>query len=272
MRRSDKILSGAKAQADGLGFENSLDLAHKAFRARGIAWIEHLPVPTVPAGPVLRRLSRKQRYDYDGVLGPNAGPSYDLGRWFGLAIAMEAKATAEQKPSLPIVKEDGSSGGLKIHQLDALAEAWRDFGVIAVLVWRNGDQRLVLLPPAVDRAHRTFHAGGRRSIPVAAFEPFDVVPYPQHSIVEDWLYPVRGWLQSNGRPCPAQSRLKDYDMVNYRYDEGSKTVTIPVVGDGEDIVLENVTADQHMLNHLAIRATSPEDLRSRIESIGPANE
>lgn len=286
MAKSTAILAGVAAQADGQAFEHTLNLTHAAYRETGMASIDQMPVPTAPAAAtlsryrvrvpykmlaILRILKRRQGYDYWGTFGPNAGPSYDLGRWFGLSIAAEAKSTTKRQSALRLLDEKQGGGGMKMHQLNALADSWRDFGVISVIIWRNGSERYVLLPPAVLLARDRFRDGGRHSVPVAEFESFDAVRYPRHPIVEDWLYTVRGWLESVGRPCPAMSTLKDYEMVNYKINEGDKTVTA-FDGEGNEHLIEDVLMDFPMINSLAVKAENVDQFKTWLKDLAPANE
>lgn len=280
MARVTDVLAGARAQADGQRFENMLDIAHATYRSYGIADIYQLPVPTAPAKtPPFRILSHRQRFDYVGVFGPNAGPRGNPGAWFGLAIAMEAKASAKRKPSLPIIddrKRGARGAGIKYHQLDSLVRTWLDFGSVAALVWRNGQDRLVLLPPDLLTSLEDFLADRRKSIPADRFTAFDVVPYEARGrgrdpVVEDWLYTLRCWLEQTGRPCPGQSRRKDFDMVNYRVNEVEKLITTFEV-DGTERVVRPRIWDLAMINRLALSATDAEDFERRLMAMTTANE
>jgi hypothetical protein len=283
MPRVDDILAGARAQADGQQFESTLDRTHAAYRDYGLARIDRMPVPTAPAGQLrgyrlprqlygmLRVLTKRQGFDYYGTFGPNAGPRHEFGRWFGLSIAMEAKSTAEAHSSLRIIGKDGKGGGIRIHQLDALADSYLDFGVISVVVWRNGPDRLVLLPPAVALARDRFRAGGRKSVPVAEFTSFDVVPYDRYPVVEDWLYTVRGWLESVERPCSGMSRLRDFPMINYRVNEAEKSVTA-FDENGNETLIEGVMMDLQMINTLATQCSTVDEFQTKVKAIEPANE
>lgn len=230
MTSLDHTLRGLAAGRSGASFERELDLVHDAYRRERVATVQRLPVPTVPmprshlspagiaaTGGSARRLGERQGFDYQGWFGVRGGTTQEPARYRGLAICMEAKANDRPCPSLPIIakgrvgrsitgKKRNGGGGLKEHQLRALVEAARD-GAVACVVWRCGPPdhrepggsetfRGVLLGPAIIAALEAFEAGGRRSVPRSAFTPYSVLP---GTIFEDWLFPVREWMEREGR-------------------------------------------------------------------------
>lgn len=186
---------GRAAYASGRGFEADLEWTHGKYRAARIADVFKLPVTTqaMPKGwlqdprksGVCRILSERQRADYVGTLGPQAGAGL-LGR----SVLMEAKYTSERAPSLPIIPAGKKSGsGLKAHQLESLANC-AEFGAIGVIVWRNGHERLVFMPPVVTWAWAKFRLGQ-----VKRLHPVDAIEYHRDGgaggdAIEDWLSPV----------------------------------------------------------------------------------
>lgn len=175
----NRVIGGKRAQGGGKDFEKALDYTHARYAAEDRAIVYRLPVNTAPMPPVwlkdpkrsgiCRILAERQRADYAGFL-----PT-------GRAIVMEAKATTERARSLAI----SPKAGLKPHQLRALAEA-HVWGALAVLVWRNGEDRLVLTGDALvtaDRAHRT---GSLTRLDRSLFRPYS------HDLRtgEDWLSAV----------------------------------------------------------------------------------
>lgn len=297
-RAVKRHVAGVQGQESGQDFEQALSQSHEAYLAGGLAWIDQLPVPTVPVrGELaqsiaarlgaarlggLRQLSRRQGYDFFGHFGPEAGPPTDPGAWHGLAIAMEAKRSTEQTTSLPIASPRMEKGhiaygtGLRDTQLDALVAAYMDFGVVSAVVWRNGNQGLVLLPDAIHAAWAAFHAGGRKSIPVSQFQPYDVVDYPRTFNVHDWLFPVRCWLEKNGRPSPALSQRKTYHMLNFRIDYHAQQV-VAKRQDGSEVssgtqMSPRLINERHLLEKLARECTDADAFIDKVNSFEAADE
>lgn len=179
-------------------FEAELERAHAEYRRLGVAMIRKLPVPTAAVGGGHRVLSARQCYDFEGVFGAAAGPTHDPAAYMGRMLAMESKASEAVKASLPIVASTRGTG-LSYHQLAALVEA-HDWGAVAVLVWLNGDQLLVLGGRGLVEAKAEFDAGGRRSIHASAFTKSEIVDYPCTNALHDWLYTVRCALEVDGLP------------------------------------------------------------------------
>lgn len=256
---------GKTAERAGRVFEDALRHAHDVYEKLGIAVIKQLPVPTVPVGGGYRRLSARQGYDFEGTLGPNAGTTKDPTCWHGLTIAMEAKR-CERQASFPVLAPEKTGFGLKSHQLRALAKA-AEFGAITVVVWKNGDNRLVMLPDAVvSWWHQIGTSGGR--VPLAAFQSYDSYIYPDYGPIEDWLYPVRVWLEKNGRPCPhVRSAFK---MIPYTIDRATRTVTI---SPGKDEVKASTkVVDQVMIDAVARESKTTQEFVEKLHALAPANE
>jgi len=277
-----QVFRGAANADSGAKYETRLSRAHEVYAKSGLASIRRLPVPTAPIpgkyihiidramGPgrahTLRSLVSRQGYDYMGVFGPNAGPDFQLDRYHGRAIAMEAKRTSEKSTSLPIIADDKKGSGLQFHQLDALATDYRDFGVVSVLCWQNGDQGMVLLPDKILETHTRFMSGGRKSIPVAEFVPYDVVTYPSHGDIEDWLYPVRLWLESNDAPSSSLSSSKVFKMIMYTFNAAARVITV-----GGKVV-ENISATRDALDAIAKTSADADEFIRRAKTLGSANE
>jgi penicillin-binding protein-related factor A (putative recombinase) len=271
-KRVRRIIGGMRAEAAGRRFEDALARTHAAYRDHGLADIQRLPVPTRPYGERnLRVLAERQGYDFIGLLGPNAGPDVHLGAYHGRAVVMEAKRSSERAASLPIRRAGQEGFGVKIHQLDALADAYLDFGAIAVIVWRNGEQGLVLLPPDV-LAAREATKEDRWRIPAAAFEPYQTVSYPRHPEVEDWLFSVRTWLEEGLPPSPAMSRRKAHPMIHYAIDHMRKTVAVLDAKAKKPI--EKVTVqvvDPPIIEQLARSCHTPKEFLEKVKGLQVAH-
>lgn len=188
---------GKRSQSQGKGFEAELAHAHDVYERNGIAGIDHLPVSTNPMprgwlkepkthGGIARILSAKQGFDYYGTIGGVSRPADAL---LGRAVAMEAKATAMHKPSLGITDK----GPLRPHQLRALAERFTRFHTLTAIVWRNGEERGVLLPDAIVTAWQDFRLGTRKSVPWRAFTRYPVHAIDDAGPIEDWLSVLVAW-------------------------------------------------------------------------------
>lgn len=221
---------GAEANRAGAQFEKALDEAHAVYREMGYAMIERRPVDTSPmpknwlsrlgtekTGGRARILSKRAGYDFYGALGPYAGPDDDLAAFFGRSVAMEAKHTQTEKTRLPISGDHLKSrgGGLQEHQLRNLVTHHLDYGGVSTVVWKNGSDRLVLLPDMLVRALEDFEKKGLRSVPESWFVPYKVLPSVElradgrttrYRDVEDWLQPVFEWMETHP-PRPLESRI-----------------------------------------------------------------
>lgn len=200
--------NGARlAQASGRMFENALEGAHDYYRWANVADVFRLPVPTQPMPKswlrdprqfgTARMLASRQRADYFGAFGPEAGP-----RLHGRAIAMEAKHYSERVASMLILRDNQKGAGLKIHQLEALVDGWRRFGIVGVVVWGNGlagnlfdrAERGVLLPPALEAALFGFRVKGATRIPFAECTFYD--RRSDGPSGERWLEPVIAFMRA----------------------------------------------------------------------------
>lgn len=193
-----RILTGRLAASSGDEFEKALDDTHAVYARDGRALLEKLPVKTSPmprswlrnkeqAG-MARILSGRARFDFYGTLGIDLLPG-----WPARAVAMEAKNTRERTTSLPIIAHDRKGSGLQEHQLHACVEAAGRFGTLAVVVWNNGGERLVFLPPALAAAWRAFRLGQRKSLSVDTAVPYPNPEHPHAASFEDWLTPAVEW-------------------------------------------------------------------------------
>lgn len=177
----------------GTDFEKLLEHTHAAYRLRGVAAIERMPLPTVPtrcAAGHHRVFSERTGADYRGMFGASSGPVLDQRRWIGMSLVMEAKSTQEQ-PSLAIVA-GRQHGGVKLHQLEYLVDANKNWGSACAVVWRCGAKVGLLTPDRVEEALDTYNrSGGRRSIPWGRF-----LEVPQDHGLVDWLYTLRTWMEA----------------------------------------------------------------------------
>ena len=196
---------GKRSAAEGKAWERELEWTHKGYLECGVAMIDKVPVPTVPvmigqgkAKRMFRRFSERTACDYIGCV---AVPPFN-----GRTAMMEAKHTAKEAPSLVVVLR-GSGSGLQFHQLAALHRV-RKFGGYGCVVWKNGDQRLILLPDQITVWHAQalrMVSIGRKSmkIPVRVFESFERqelrnmdsgAPWGD---AENWLLPLTRWVKAN---------------------------------------------------------------------------
>ena len=182
---------GKAAVISGRGFEGELEHTHDLYRQRGRADIYRLPVFTQPAPRtwladprkfgVVRILAEQQRTDYAGTLG---------GVHRGRSIVMEAKSSVDRQASLAILRPDQKGGGVKLHQLSAIVHGWRNFGTMGCIVWKNGIERLIFLPPVLTWAFDEFRLGRVRRLQSA-----DGKPYVRGEMgIEDWLTPAVEFL------------------------------------------------------------------------------
>lgn len=276
---------GRISASHGHIWEQALSRTHDVYRKCALADIIQLPVPTAPAPSkyttplrrvhgigeeiygMLRVRISKQGFDFIGSMGCNAGPDRMLWRYFGRAIAMEAKYSESYKTSLPIIAEDKRGFGVKEHQLQALAVAYMDFGAVSLIVWCNEGKRLVLMPDMVLTAYKRFRSGGRKSVPVGEFTTFEKATYPDAPDCEDYLFAVRQWLNEHGLPAPFHSKDGAYEMIQYQYNSDTKIVTV-----GREQVKAPATVDQSMLDFLAVDAESPDDFMRMVRNLGRADE
>ncbi len=198
----EKVLVGKRVQNAGKVFEKHIEQANARYRELGIASIEKLPVATQPMprnwiakahqqkSGICRILSERAPFDFYGTLGPcGARPLDNRGR----AIAMECKGT-QAKTRLPV----GPKMTLKAHQLLACADSWEKFGTVAVIVWKNGEERGVLLPDAVLDCARKYRIGTVKSIKWDLFTPYSVRSIGgsefEGEMIEDWMAPVLSFI------------------------------------------------------------------------------
>lgn len=207
-KAAHRVIGGVRAQGSGKDFEKSLGAVHQVYEQMGMAQVEQLPVNTRPMPPawlnagmrqrsgVCRILAERARFDYYGALGPKLGS--DL---VGRAVAMEAKNTTTREASLRIVPSDGdgSGSGLKEHQLAACAVAWSTFATLAVVVWRNGEERLLFAPDFLVAAFQEFRLKQRTRI-----YPKEATHWLTRELgglhrAEDWLTPAVAWFDASRR-------------------------------------------------------------------------
>lgn len=200
---------GRKAAAQGDAWEAELENAHKGYQECGVALITKRPVPTSPAprswvapqhqkfAGIIRVLSKRSACDYSGCV--------KVDPFHGRTVMMEAKHTASAATSLPVILR-GKASGLQYHQLTELRRV-RRFGGYGCVVWKNGDQRLILLPDKIEAYWVTATeamSNGRRkqvSIPANSFTQFsrDVIRSMddgrEWGEVENWLVPLVQWVR-----------------------------------------------------------------------------
>lgn len=257
---------GKQAERGGRAFEDALKHAHDAYETLGSARIRQLPVPTVYVGNGLRRLSARQGYDFEGFFGPNAGTIPDPTCWHGMGLVMEAKRCERRMASLPVLAADKTGFGLKAHQLQSLAEAM-DFGAVAAVVWRNGEERRVLGPGGVRRWAKAIGLEGGR-IPAGDFSSYDEFIYPDLGPIEDWLFPVRVWLEKHGRPSAAPRST--FAMIPYTIDRANRTVTIDP--GKEERKVSTKVVDQVMIDDIARESRTTDEFQEKLRALASANE
>lgn len=216
-REKDPVqqLRGKAIQSAGKLFEAELSDANAEYLREGMARIEQLPVATQPMprtwmarehqpkSGIARILSERAPFDYYGTLGLVGARPWNIR---GRAIAMEAKATKDWKRSIGI---GDKSGTLKAHQLHACATAWRDFGTITVIVWRNGDHRGALMPDQIIEADQKYRIGSKKSIRWDKFMPYPLESINGGRIIEHWLKPVISFININLERHDAKARERN---------------------------------------------------------------
>jgi hypothetical protein len=208
------IVTGFAARKLGNEFEQRVAASFPAYAAAGRAFLDFMPVPTVPCHQRMNGLPlwiRKGKAPYD-VYG--FAPTTIEGATFVMParrlhgsgpitiaqmIGAECKATDAPKDSLPI-RQDGEGGGsgLQEHQLQALALLATNGGRAFVL-WDNGGEygRIgndqILYAAGVYTASRQSEARGKgrgangsRSIRWEQFERFDYANVGG-TVCLDWL-------------------------------------------------------------------------------------
>lgn len=196
---------GYQAKKQGDAWERELECTHKGYRDCGIALVTKVPVPTIPVmigqgenRRMLRKFSERTACDYTGCVAVDP--------FSGRAVMMEAKHSADSKPSLPVILR-GDGSGLQYHQLTELRRV-RRYGGYGCVVWKNGDDRLILLPDQIETVWITATdamSNGRRkqvSIPARRFQPFsrevirDMGTGRDWGEVENWLLPLALWVRA----------------------------------------------------------------------------
>jgi hypothetical protein len=139
MGRQNREIEALKIPGVGMTgqriFEGEFIASCIAYAEQNIAFVEELPLPTVPAG-MLRRVRGKSAYDYFGYTAS------------GKFIAIELKSNAEHTQSLKIREMDDHGDGIQYHQLAALDQVARKGG-IALIIWSNGGAVGVLGPEQI---------------------------------------------------------------------------------------------------------------------------
>ena len=164
----ERRLRGKQAQAAGGDFEGAVLRLCVLYKAKRIARLRRMPVPTVPA-PKHDQRTHKYR-----VLSGQA--PFDLYGYYidGCRyIGVELKSTAKPEPSLAIVAAGlKPRGGLQEHQMNALASVAACGGTSRV-VWSRAGEIGVLYEPEILAADERFYEGGRgsRSIRWEMFKP-----------------------------------------------------------------------------------------------------
>lgn len=256
--------AGGRAAKAGESFEQLLDKAHRGFDEHGIAKVRRLPVPTKAIGARMRVIVARQGYDYVGTFGPNAGPTADPGAWHGLTIAMEAKSNAERKGTMRIIRDKKDGAGIQWHQLQALSEAYAEWGAAAALVWRNGADRLVLMPDVITAAAREAEAGTRVSIAAAEFVPYQEAVYPKAGAVEDWIYEIRCWLENHGRPGPATAKRKAYRAMEFTTNPAKNQVVVKDDSGTLHTINDVKVMDRPTLERISRESATPQEFEDKL--------
>ena len=173
-----RVLRGHRAEAAGRDFEVVVEETFPAYLALNIARLYRMAVKTNPA-PLRGERTRGMRI----IAGPAL---FDVYGWFmdgARFVGAEIKTTWKKAKRLSIKPK----GGLRVHQLDALA-ALAAAGGDARVVWRNGREYGVLVGADIRQAHERYYEGGRgaRSIPWTWFRPIEWQA-TGGVIVLDWL-------------------------------------------------------------------------------------
>ena len=165
-------LQGRQAQAAGGDFEGAVLTLCELYKAKRIARLCRMPVPTAPVGAqggtkgcCYRVLSGQAPFDLYGYY-------IDGCRYIGA----ELKSTAKPEPSLPIIARGMKRGGLQEHQMDALASV-AGCGGTARVVWSRAGEIGVLYEAEILAAQERFHEGGYAS---------KSIKWDMFQVAEDW--------------------------------------------------------------------------------------
>jgi len=194
----DQASRGRRATSAGKAFEQRLTWAHQCYAENGIAQIYKAEVPTQPAPRHL--LARQAAYGMVRIFSARAKPDYYGaapvtidGRRVSIPIQMEAKSNGEVMKSIRIRAKGQKEHGVKEAQLETLVTDWRRFGILGVLVWLNGDKRLIFMPDDLGSALDEFRAGTLDRLYSEHATVFPRVQAPQYGYVEHWLGVALAW-------------------------------------------------------------------------------
>lgn len=193
------VEQGRANRRKGEHFEEQIERGFDAYWRAGLAMMAKMPVPT-------RQVGRKSAGPPQIVrCGASPFDFYGMSLLDARFIAMEAKASGP-KPSLRIVLPmlkgnkvvEGQGNGLKLHQIESLAQVAENGG-IARVVWNNGGEVMALTERSIINAcddamtaWKIKQAGGlpEQGTCSIRFEQFiycDAGSYGDIEIETDWL-------------------------------------------------------------------------------------
>lgn len=222
----DQASRGRRATSAGKAFEQRLTWAHQCYAENGIAQIYKAEVPTQPAPRHL--LARQAAYGMVRIFSARAKPDYygaftyiaGIDR-FATPIQMEAKSNGEHANFLRIRAKSQKEHGVKEAQLETLVNDWRRFGIVGVLVWLNGDDRLIFLPDTLASAMAGFRNGTVDRLRAEDATTFPRVQMPQYGYIEHWLGPAVAWWSAY-HTTPVQVRKLGENDGGERADSWSQ--------------------------------------------------
>jgi|GEM_PF-3848593 len=196
--KRDESARGRRAISAGKAFEQWLAWTHKYYQQRQMAQIYKAEVPTQPAPHrliadprhfgMVRIFSSRAKPDYYGGV-----PYIVAGHAVSVPIQMEAKSNGERQRALRIRAKGQKEHGVKESQLEILVQDWVNFGILGVLVWLNGETRLIFTPDVLEVALRDWRLGK-----VDRLSAEDATTYPRRHVpgsgyIEHWLAPAMAW-------------------------------------------------------------------------------
>lgn len=197
----DQASRGRRATSAGKLFEKQLAWAHQCYSEQRIAQIYKAEVPTQPAPRHL--LARQDSFGMVRIFSSRAKPDYygaapvtiDDKR-FAVPIQMEAKSNGEFQKSLRIRAKGQKEHGVKEAQLETLVADWRRFGTLGVLVWLNGEKRLIFMPDVLAAAMEGFKNGTCDRLSAEDATIYPRKQFAAYGYIEHWIGPALAWWET----------------------------------------------------------------------------
>lgn len=196
----DQASRGRHATSAGKIFEQHLSFAHQSYSEQRIAQIYKAEVPTQPAPRHL--LAKQESYGMVRIFSARAKPDYYGaapvtidGKRLAIAVQMEAKSNGEYQKSLRIRAKGQKEHGVKEAQLETLVADFRRFGTLGVLVWLNGEKRLIFMPDVLAAAMEGFKNGTCDRLSAEDATIYPRVQVPRFGYIEHWIGPALTWWE-----------------------------------------------------------------------------